>query len=676
MPDDQYSEPLGEHDIMEKVKQFRADGLDGSGDKFDRMAKAEDYSIGINQWDEATKAANDRKGKFSLTVPIIKPQVNSVAGTHIQNPQDFKVYPLRDGSETIARLLTSLLKHATDNELYRYQENMAFRAGVQSGEGDILFSLDWSRDPKHADLRIEKLNEHQVLWDNNCTVYDPNKRGTGAKFVIWEPWVDKDLMHAEHPAKAEELKAMGGGGGWYSTVMGHMGSIIRYMTGGAQETSATSFGPTTRSQITNVQKYKYQVNHTWWRWPKECYLWYDRRKSELDAKLLIKAKDIWAAKKLSELNPEVFEVEKVIRYIMHHTIRVGDLFLEDKVDELNGCQMFPVVRYNSYFDNGYVSSPASDLMGIQDLINFCHSAEVNILKQMPNAGIIIGGDPTGAYAQDLKDHAGEDGYVFDKEKAGGYLEFKQATAPPVGFHIMTEKIIEYAKMITGIRMMDATTDKDRVMGTVLAKQRASAKDQAVIHQNWNYTQSIAGNLLVEIIRFNEIYSEDEINEIVDKDELIDKVHLENARNLVRRMLQEQGVKIPDEAPTIQIENFQNLGPEIQQATIDQYQEDVAMMQQLAAQIDQVALPIAQQMLIDDIRGMKRGKYNTKTALSPASETAKLSNLYEMIETSKLLAEAGQQPIGRKFVIEATSLANKEEIIAEGEQQMAAMTKAG
>lgn len=673
--DDQYSEPMTDEEIMFKVKQFREDGISGSGDKFDRMAKSEDYSIGINQWDPATKAENDRKGKFSLTVPIIKPQVNSVTGTHIQNPQDFKVYPLRDGSDTIAQLLTSLLKHATDNELYRYQENMAFRSGVQSGEGDMLFSLDWSRDPKHADLKIEKLNEHQVLWDNNNATYDPNHRRTGAKYVIWEPWVDKDLVHAEYPGKAEELKSMGGVG-WFKSVMGHVGSIIRSMAGSTQETMGTTFGPQPREETTNIQKYRYKVCHTWWRWPKKCVMWYDSRKSELDAKLLIKDKDIWAAKKLTELNPEVFEVEDVVRNIMHHTKRVGDVFLKDTVDELNGCQMFPISRYNAYFDNGYVSCPAGDLIGVQDLINYTHSAEVNILKQLPNAGIIIGGDKSGNYADELKDHAGEDGFIFDREKAGGFIEFKTATPPPVGFHIFTEKVIEYAKMITGIRMVDPSTDKDRVMGTVIAKQRASNKDQAVIHSNWNYTQAIAGNLLVEIMRCNEIYSEDEIREIVDKDELIDKAYLENARNMVRQLLETEGVAIPDEAPTIQIENIQNLAPEIQQATIDQYQEDVAMMQQLRAQIDQVAMPIAEQMLIDDIRNMKRGKYSTKVSLSPASETARIARQFELIETNKMLVESQQLPIGRKFMLEATSLSNKEEIIAEGEQKMQAMAQAG
>jgi len=84
------------------------------------------------------------------------------------------------------------------------------------------------------------------------------------------------------------------------------------------------------------------------------------------------------------------------------------------------------------------------------------------------------------------------------------------------------------------------------------------------------------------------------------------------------------------------------------------------------------MPIAEQMLIDDIRNIKRGKYNTKVSLSPAAETARIARYFELMETNKMLIEAGQLPIGRKFLLEASSIANKDEIIAEGEQQMAAM----
>lgn len=668
MAEEEQTEPKSESEIMEKMKHFRDNGITGSMNRYDRMRKSEDFAIGINQWDSAVAEANRLKGKFSLTIPIIGPQVNSVTGGHIQNPQDFKVAPLRNGKITIAQLLTSLAKHATDSEHYRFQEKEQFKSGVTTMEGDLLFTLDWSEDPKHANLQIEKLNEHEVLWDPTSTTYDPNQRDGGAKFVLWEPWRDKDLINQRYPDKIDILAAQGTGGPG-GLVMGALNKIVNWMTRNTGNNTESTFGSYERGDIEVVSKYRYRITHCWWRWPRKCVLFYDNETSELDAKLLIESKDIKEAKDIAKQS-ERFESIEVIKYVMHHTIYCGDVFLEDRVDELKGCQMFPMSRFYAYYDNGHASGISEKLIGTQEMINFSYSSEVNILKKMPNSGFKITSDPTGQYKRYMEDHAGEDGIVLEEDKAGGKIEEIQPNIPSLGFGNLTERGIEHAKMITGIRTEDPTTDKDRVASTVALKQQAAARDQAIIHENWNYTQSIAGNLLIEIIRYNEIYSEDEIREIVNEEDLIDKEYMEQARQMAVQLLEEQGVQIPDATPQPEIENIQNIAPEIQQATIDQYEEDVALMQQIAQQIDQIARPIAEQMLLDDIRQLRKGKYNTKVTLSPAAQTAKIARQLELEGTNRMLMENQQLPIGRKFLLENTSLHNKEEIIAEGEQQSA------
>ena len=674
MADEEDIEPLTEDEIMVKVKHFRDTGITGAQSRFDRMRKSEDFAIGVNQWPPEVLAANKNKGKFSLTIPIIGPQINSVTGSHIQNPQDFKINPLRDGSATIASLLTSLAKHATDSEHYKFQESQMFMSGVTTMEGDMLITLDWSDDPKHANLHIEKLNEHEVLWDPSCLVYDPNHRRSGAKFVIWEPWIDKDLINQEYPEEKEVLAAQGTGrrGGIF---MGAFDAIVNMMVGRTPATEAT-FGSYERGDIEVASKFRYRMTHTWWRWPRKCILLYDSRRSELDAILAVESKDIKSAKDAAKKFPQVFEAAEVIRYVIHHTISCGDVFLEDRIDELNGCWMFPIVRYNPYFINGRASGISEKLIGTQEMINYSYSGQINALKQMPNSGWIIGDDPSGEYTRWLEDHSGQDGIIINREKAGGFIDKVKNNEFPAGFNVVTEQGIEHAKMITGIRTEDPTTDKDRVMGAIALKQNAAARDQAVIHENWNYTQSIAGNLIIEIIRHNSIYSEDEIREIVDKAELLDKEYMNQARETAVGLLEGQGVSVPSESPRPDIENMQNLSPEIQQATIDQYEEDMALMQEIQAQIDEIARPIAEQMLLDDIRQIKKGKYNTKVSLSPAAQTAKMARQYELVETNKMLIDSGHLPIGRKFLLQNTSLPNKEEIIEEGEQRMSAMAQAG
>ena len=671
MSEEDYIEPKTDDEIMAKIRKFRDDGIMGSGDKYERMRKNEDFAVGVNQWDPVVEEANRLKGKFSLTVPIIGPQVNSVTGSHIQNPQDFKVLPLRDGSATIAQLLTSLAKHATDTEHYKFQESQQFKSGVSTGEGDMLFSLDWSNDPKHADLHIEKLSEHSVLWDPSCIVYDPNHIEAGAKFCIWEPWVDKDIINAKYKDKRPELVAQGGGGQRGGLVMGALGSIVSFMTSAGKRV-ASIFGGSKREDSEMISNYRYQMTHTWWRWPRNCIMFYDVKKSELEAVLIIDEKDKKLAKEAAGKFPDLFEAIDVVRYVMHHTISCGEVFLEDLVDELKGCQMYPIVRYHPYFDNGYASGISEKLIGTQEMINYSYSGQINALKQMPNTGWIIGSDPSGEYTRFLEDFSGKDGIVVNREKAGGYIEKVTPNPFHVGYNVITEQGLEHAKMITGIRAEDPTTDKDRVASAIALKQNAANRDQAIMHENWNYTQSIAGNLIIEIIRYNEIYSEDEIRELVDVEDLLDKGYMENARQIATGLMEEQGVKIPGQTPPPNVENLQMLAPEIQQATINQYQEDAALMQQIQAQIDMMARPIAEQMLLDDIRTMKKGRYNTKVVLSPVAHTAKFARQMELEGINKMLLENSQLPIGRKYLLNNTALVDKDEIIAEGEQQMAAM----
>ena len=47
------------------------------------------------------------------------------------------------------------------------------------------------------------------------------------------------------------------------------------------------------------------------------------------AQLLMDDKQIKAARDSVKENPDTFSVEEVICNVMHHTIRVGDIFLED-----------------------------------------------------------------------------------------------------------------------------------------------------------------------------------------------------------------------------------------------------------------------------------------------------------------------------------------------------------
>lgn len=658
---------LTEEDILDKVKKFRENAIAGSANLFDRMRKAEDFKIGY-QWDPAVKADNESKGKFCLTIPIIKPSIKQVVGTETQNPKDFKVRNLKGGSATVAKVLTALAKHATDSEQVLFERTQRFEAGLSSGVGVMGFFIDKSEDPRHGNLRIEKLNEFEVCFDPNCKVYDPNTPKVGCQYIIWEPWVIKEEVEAEYPDKKDELQTTGQSKAT-GMVMGAITSIIEWVVGANLERAST-FGNMERTEVRELEKYRYQVLHTFWKEPKRCILLYDSRKSEIDSILLKKDDKIARAKKMAERWPDVFSYDEVVRPVMHHTIRVGDLFLEDRVDELRGCDMFQLVPYYPSFDNGYKAGMSEDGIGIQEEINYSRSQTLNIIKQLPNTGWIAD-KYIGTYKEFLEAHGGEDGIVLDKSKAPG-LEKIDPNVYPGGFDRFTEQGLEHMKMVLNVRTEDPTTAKDRVMGAIALKQQAALTGLASLFRNHDYSMSIEGNLLIEIIRNNDIYSEDEIRAVVDEEDLIDTELLSQARQMIIKQFEVAGHPIPEQPMQPDMNVLQKFAPEIQQAAMNQYQQEVEVFSQLMAQIDEAARPIAEQLLFEELKNIKKGKYNTKVTLSPMAPTFRIAKMAELLEINKTLREGGEYGIDRESLIEASDIDNKEEVIERGKRQMAQM----
>lgn len=649
-----------EQKILEKVKQMRTDGVSGSSSLFDRFLKNDDFRTG-RQWDPGLQQALENKGKFALTVPLIKPQIKQISGTEISNPRQIKVSPTKSATDSIAKLLTALAKQIFDAEKMQFEKSQAFEAGMAIGQGVMVATKDRTEDPKHANMKIERVIEHEVLFDPTCIIYDINHRRSGCKYVIWEPWEDKDLVKEEYPEKKEELDALGHGTiHGEGIVIGAVNAIIDWMTGRRREQDS-SFSREKRSDIDVLARTRFKKTHTWWREPKKCVWWFDNRESELDARLLMEDKDIAAARKSAKDNPEVFSVEDVICNVLHHTIRVGDIFLEDRINEWNTL-MYPVFPFWPYLENGNKGSMTEDLIGTQEEINWTHSQALNMVKNLANTGWIIEGDPSGEYKDLLEANSGEDGFVAEKSRAGGFIEKIKQNELPAAMLVIEERGHENIKKISGVRTEDPTTDKDRVARAIALKQQNALTGSASVFRNWDWTASIQADFIIEVVRNNDIFSEDEIREIVDREDLIDDEFMEIARQTVLSQLEQQGITA---APPLEVDAavLQNASLETQQVLINQAQEDLRLFNEFQQFVNSEARPMAEALLLDSISSMRKGKYSTKVSLSPLSETMRAIKSVEAFELHRVLREGGDVGLDGDDLIDATDIDNKEDVKA-------------
>ncbi len=684
-----------EEEIVSYVTELRSDAIAATANKFDRMRRADQMTY-RDQWDPAVRSANDDKGKFTLSIPLMKPQIKQLVGEQVKNPKDGVVKPGRNGSVTVANVLTSLIKHARDSDQVRFQETQVFDAGLTTGEGNIGVFLDFDADPLHGNLRIEKLNEFECLWDPNRVSYDPNSKHGGARFFIWEPWVDKNLVEMQYPDQKTELTSSG-----TATFFQRLGDIfmarVQFLAGSSGR--QTSNFVDDRDDAEMLSKYRYQVSHTWWKRPEECFWWYDGRQSELDAVVLVKGanidgtdeqsnpikikvtgKIIQAAKDSARDNPQIFRVEQRICDIMHHTIRVGSIFLEDRVDEFNFAQtggtMFTVVPYHAYFSKGWIAGMAEDMIGTQEEINFSRSMVLNLMKQTSNSGWKIGKDPTGHNQAWLEAHGGEDGIVLNMNKFGGTVDRLAPNPVPAGFSLITEQAKTNLQLISNVRTEQPTSDETSQSGkAILAKQNAANTGSASIFSNWDYTLTILTKIIAEIIRHNDVYSDQEIKAIVEEDDLLDGELMTQARQQVQQQLEQLGVEIP-EPIQVQLDQIQALPEEQRSLLAQSLASENPLFAQLNQLIDQMARPIAEQLLLEELHSIRKGEYNTSVTLNRFALTHRLSKAIEVFDLNDALIASGHMPVDRETLIEATDVPDKERIIERGKEQQRQLQLSG
>jgi hypothetical protein len=392
-------------------------------------------------------------------------------------------------------------------------------------------------------------------------------------------------------------------------------------------------------------------------------MWYDTRKSELEAVFLCKDDQIKAAKAATKENPDLFNIEKVNSFVMHHTITVRDTFLEDRIDELSGVQMFPIVPYWPYEINGYKSGISEDLIGTQQEINWTHSMALNQVKQMSYPPVLINEDSTGDKAAELRTILqGGQRAVISKADYGGDVEFAKQPDMPTA-EVFTVQAMNNVKTITGRLDIPESNQKSLSGKAKLVDVQKTQQGSMSIFSNYNHSLSILGNLLVAIIRHNDIFSEDEVRAIVDEDDLLNAEFMGEAVAQVMEDLQAQGVVIPDEPTPPDQALLAGADPAIQQRQVSVFEEEVIAFQKINQLISDIAKPIAEGMLIDSIHDMKIGKYNTKITMSPMSETMRTIKSAETFALNEALLAMGDPGLDGEDLIEATDVANKEKLIA-------------
>lgn len=662
-----------QEEIRKKMMTFRMEAEEGNVSKFKRMTINERFKIGSGQWDHDDKTYNEANGKFCLTINEVLPIVLDIAGTQENNPLDYKVRNVKGGTQTIAEILSSLAKNVMDTSMGKEVSSRSFESGVTIAVGYLRLDIDYTNDPLNGDFDIIGDDPFMVLPDPTCKSYDYNAAKGGAKYIIVDEWIDKDKVKAENPGKDIEDANFSF---TRATLFGRFRGIMGKMFGaGGPDMSLKDDYRFHGDDILDDENHaSKQVNNSrvstyWWKeWKKGVYL--QRIDDPLNYLALTDKKDIADARRIVEQAPDQFKLIEKDRdenpltvAVLNKTTMIGDKFLKHAEDPFNGINLYPIVRFAPYFDHGYEYPPVENLVGPQKLINYAFSTLVNTLKQLSNTGWITG-KTTERKKEELEDFGNQDGIVLNKEDYGGTLEKIPQNEFPIGFDIITERSKQNMREISQVQLVQPVSGQKESGKAKQIDEIRTLRTKGIIFRNWNQTNVMFANLLIEMIRNTEIFSDDEIMAIIDEDDLIDPRIFEEAKQIVLNQIEQMGQQIPDQPEPPNPITARNATPELQAQLLEGFQTEMAAFQEFVEGVEAAATPIARDIMLRLLRKMQTGRYGIKVDTSPAAPTLRMIRGIEIRELNAALLEGGQPGVSRKQMVEATDVQNKDEIIAD------------
>ena len=628
---------MTDDELLKKLQAWHSEAVRGHDPSFAVAEKCSAFYQG-EQWDETVRQTLKAQGRPALTINRILPTINSLCGIERQNRKDIKVFPKRRGTGTVANVLTALLTHSMDLSNGEWEKSEAFKDGLIHRRGWLYIDLvpgDYDR----WDVQIERLSPGSVLEDPLGRKYDLN---ADSGHVIIERWMDKDEIEARWGVgPAEESEET-----FWARLRRVGTDVAGYLTGETVDT---------RSIVEAGRKKRQgRVLDFWWKETKEG-VWLSR---EDDRIRLTKPADIKRAKEAAAANPESLDVSEPMSFKVLHVCRVlGKEILDHTEDPFDGVSLFPVVRFTPLFDDGECMSMVEFLLSPQEEKNKRRSQALHQLNTTANSGWMYDSKAlTPLQEEHLEDHGSGAGVIVKYSE--GHKPERIAPMPLSEGHV---KLAELADRdmndISGVnRELLGYGAKGGTSGKALQlQQRQGLVTTLIMFDYWDMACQIFAQTLMEITTSMEVYSDEEIRALVDREDLVDHELLKRAGE----SLAKSGVTPPQMPQPPDPTALAGLLPEDQAGVMQAFAERRQQAQQGMQAYQEQVRQAAEAMLFEELRSMKVGKYGIRVLQAANSPTLRAAHFATLAEIARMYPGA----IPPDVFIGATDHPAKEEIIS-------------
>jgi hypothetical protein len=447
----------------------------------------------------------------------------------------------KGGLQPLASAYTQVLRHCLDITDADYELADTFLDGIIGSKGWVGMEIDYTDDPIRGDIVLRKVSPFSMREDPDAREYDLNKSG---KFVIRDEWMDKDALMLTYPHKEADIKAGG------LSIDPQSGDVIG---------DADRKDPSTTLGMTGL---RYRVRECWWKSYEKRLIFIN---AATGAVKTVHPEDRELAYAISKRSGKWIAKDWVVP-VLNRTITAGNLVLDDVEDPYTGVITFPYYRFCPFWVDGYVMGVVQNLIGPQQEVNKRRSQALHNLNQTANSGYKIK-KALNNYDRHLAKVGSTPGVVLDESKAGGSIE-RIEPAPLSPGHVEAATLsADDMKEISGANpdLMGQFIENYAESGKAIELRQAQGmKVVEVLFDNFARTQKLIALGLVDMIRFTDVYSDEEIKAILSdgqdgrSQKSEDRNQNKNILALLKnRMVGKYGIKIESSSssPTAKYANF-------------------------------------------------------------------------------------------------------------------------
>lgn len=570
---------------------------------FDQVALNKRFIKG-DQWNPQDKAVVEGvKGKRALVINHILPIRNWMVGVQEETRTDHKVRARKGGYDAIARLYTAVLKHVYDMCDGQQVESQQFSEGLAGGSWVFI---EESGDTDNGQFVIEKPDCEDVMFDPSWRTYDPNDEIHGCKYIIRRCWMDIDYLQRRYDQVRDSIP---GAGSRESKPYESSIGISNFLYGK---------GRIREDEDPDTDRYRSDAYKFYWREAREETYVKDKR----DNFEVVLGEDILEQtmyRNAASQYPQAYELKTRWVNDVHYALVWNDAILEHTVNPF-GTRRYPCAAFFPFHDNKTRFGVIDNLISPQEQENKNMTNVTHLLNQTSNGGWKIKKAVSAAKKQILEMFGSRSDMVLEMDDYGGVLEKIQPNPISDGHLRLANAGSNALKEISGVNSANQGIAEDKSESGILniQRQKQGITLNKPVFDNFNWTKRILGETLMQYIANSQVYTDEEIQELIATEELIDGTVLKAIRMQLRQQFPPPPQ--PDQMQILSVpEQFR------EQAAAEISRQYQMAMEVYEKQLDATAKPMAVQQTMEMFRKSKVWQYNVVMTDSPESVTIKLAN---------------------------------------------------